>query len=326
VSPLDEQALQQGLRQLVEAELVYQRGVAPQATYIFKHALIQDVAYQSLLKSTRQQYHRQIAHVLEERFVETKETQPELLALWCLGYPEQALKKSHAALSLARELAHPFTFVTALHFAVILYHLRGEVQAAQERAETEIALCTEQGFAFFLAGGSMYRGWALVEQGQEGEGITQLHQGLAAWQATGTEMGRPRFLALLAEAYGKVGEVEQGLAALVDALAQVEKTGERYSEAALYRLKESLTLQSQAGLGRVKTSQDKSEDTDPRPRSPRRSRSVFSQSYRDCPQAAGEVMETTRHGQFGSPMAAAGKEGRSPADIGRGLQLVHRRI
>src|SRR5216684_1769291 len=80
VSPLDEGTLQQGLRQLVEAELVYQRGVPPQATYLFKHALVQDTAYQALLKSTRQQSHRQIAQVLAERFSETVETQPELVA------------------------------------------------------------------------------------------------------------------------------------------------------------------------------------------------------------------------------------------------------
>ena len=68
VSPLDEATLQQGLRQLVEAELLYQRGVPPQATYLFKHALIQEAAYQSLLRSTRQQYHQRIAQVLEARF------------------------------------------------------------------------------------------------------------------------------------------------------------------------------------------------------------------------------------------------------------------
>jgi len=68
------------LARLVEAELLYQRGLPPQARYVFKHALIQDAAYQSLLKSTRQQYHQQIAQVLEERFPETRETQPELLA------------------------------------------------------------------------------------------------------------------------------------------------------------------------------------------------------------------------------------------------------
>ncbi len=64
VAPLDEATLQQALARLVEAELLYQRGLPPQATYVFKHALIQDAAYQSLLKSTRQQYHQRIAQVL----------------------------------------------------------------------------------------------------------------------------------------------------------------------------------------------------------------------------------------------------------------------
>jgi len=80
VAPLEEATLQTGLQQLVEAELLYQRGVPPQATYLFKHALIQEAAYQSLLKSTRQQYHQRIAQMLTERFPETAEIQPELLA------------------------------------------------------------------------------------------------------------------------------------------------------------------------------------------------------------------------------------------------------
>jgi predicted ATPase len=80
IAPLDEVTLQQELARLVEAELLYQRGIPPQATYMFKHALIQDAAYQSLLKSTRQQYHQRIAQVLDERFPETIETQPEVLA------------------------------------------------------------------------------------------------------------------------------------------------------------------------------------------------------------------------------------------------------
>jgi tetratricopeptide (TPR) repeat protein len=80
VSGLDEMTLQHELGRLIEAELLYQRGVLPQATYLFKHALVVDAAYASLLKSTRQQYHQRIAHVLEARFPETAETQPELLA------------------------------------------------------------------------------------------------------------------------------------------------------------------------------------------------------------------------------------------------------
>jgi class 3 adenylate cyclase len=80
VAPWDEGTLQQGLHQLVEAEFLYQQGLPPQATYRFKHALIQDAAYQSLLRSTRQRYHQHIAQVVEERFPERCETQPELLA------------------------------------------------------------------------------------------------------------------------------------------------------------------------------------------------------------------------------------------------------
>jgi len=80
VAPLDTATLQAALVQLVDAEVVTRRGLLPQATYTFKHALIQDAAYQSLLRSTRQQYHQQIAQVLTERFPETVETQPEVLA------------------------------------------------------------------------------------------------------------------------------------------------------------------------------------------------------------------------------------------------------
>jgi len=80
VAPMDETTLQRGLAQLVDAELLYQRGHPPQAQYLFKHALIQDAAYQSLLRSTRQQYHLRIAQVLAEQFPETTQTQPELIA------------------------------------------------------------------------------------------------------------------------------------------------------------------------------------------------------------------------------------------------------
>src|SRR5882724_7646176 len=75
VSQLDEAMLQHELGRLTEAEIVYQRGVPPQATYTFKHALIQDAAYQSLLRSTRQHYHQHIAQVLEEQFSDIAATQ-----------------------------------------------------------------------------------------------------------------------------------------------------------------------------------------------------------------------------------------------------------
>jgi class 3 adenylate cyclase/predicted ATPase len=438
VSPLDEETLQQGLRQFVEAELIYQHGLPPQATYLFKHALIQDTAYQSLLKSTRQQYHRQIAQMLEERFPDTTETQPELLArhyteaglvgqavpywqragqrtlersanveaighltkglellqplphtperaqqeltfqitlgaalvvtrgyaapevakaytraralcqqlgetpqlfpvlwglwnfylgrelrtarelaeqllslaqrvqdpvllleahnalgqtfscrgeltparahleqsialydprqhralaflyggedpgvnylyhtariLWSLGYPDQALGRIPEALTLAQELSHPHSLATALGVAAMVHQHRREGQAAQERAEALIRLATEQGFPYWVGYGTALRGWALAEQGQEEEGIAQVRGGMAVWQDTGTEIGRTYFLALLAEAYGKAGQAEKGLAALADAPALVDKTGDRRWEAELYRIKGELLL------------------------------------------------------------------------------------
>src|SRR5262249_31632463 len=80
IADLDDATLQRALRRLVEAALLYQRGMPPQATYLFKHALVQEAAYQSLLRSTRQHHHQRIAQVLDAQFPETVETQPELLA------------------------------------------------------------------------------------------------------------------------------------------------------------------------------------------------------------------------------------------------------
>ena len=94
IAPQDEDTLQAGLAQLVAAELLYQRGRPPRARYMFKHALIQDAAYASLLKSTRQQVHQQIAQVFEARFPALVETQPELVAqhYTAAGCTEQAVR------------------------------------------------------------------------------------------------------------------------------------------------------------------------------------------------------------------------------------------
>ena len=80
VSQLDDDALRHGLDQLVAAEFFYQQGAPPEATYRFKHALVQESAYHSLLKSVRQQHHQRTADVLASRFPETVESRPELLA------------------------------------------------------------------------------------------------------------------------------------------------------------------------------------------------------------------------------------------------------
>jgi class 3 adenylate cyclase/tetratricopeptide (TPR) repeat protein len=121
---IEEATLQDGLAQLVEAELLYQRGRPPRAHYIFKHALIQDAAYQSLLKSTRQQVHQRMVQVVEKRFPETVETQPELIAHHCTaaGLYEKAVSSWRRAGQRAADRS-AYKEATA-HFAEALRSLQ----------------------------------------------------------------------------------------------------------------------------------------------------------------------------------------------------------
>jgi len=439
IAPMDEAELQDGLSQLVGAELLYQRGRPPRATYSFKHALIEDAAYQSLLKRTREQCHRQVADILETRFPETVETQPELLAhhhteanspqtaveywlkagqqavhrfadreavghlkkglgvlltlpdtperarleltlqtslgpalmaikgyaapevgnayrrardlcqelkeitqlfpvlwglwmyhlvraeheaaneltkqilgvaqttgdpdlaleahfavglsafycgdllsarehleqtisaydperhkglasayggldpgvccseyvawtLWLLGYPDQALKRTDEAQSLVKRVGNLYTQARSLYWDSLVRQFTGQWDVLRERIEVAISMATEHGFAIVLGVGPIMRGWALVAEGRAEEGIGQISQGLERYRATGAGFQLPHLLTSLIEAYKKLEQPEEGLTALAEAQALVEKTGERYYEAELQRLKGELLL------------------------------------------------------------------------------------
>jgi DNA-binding winged helix-turn-helix (wHTH) protein len=144
--------------------------------------------------------------------------------------------------ALAQELVHPFSLAYTMCFAGMLDQLCRDVQVAQARATAAMALCTEQGFALYLARGIILQGWAMAEQGQGAAGLAQMHQGLVAYQATGAAVFRPYYLAFLAEAYGTRRQAGEGLALLGEALAVVHQTGERFYEAEIYRLKGELLL------------------------------------------------------------------------------------
>jgi predicted ATPase len=162
--------------------------------------------------------------------------------LWYLGLPDQARTRSEEALALARKVSDPFGLALSLIFAAELHQYRREVQLARGYADAAIALSSDQGFPLYLGWGTILRGWALAEQGSHEEGITQIHQGLSAHEATGAALGRPRLLALLAHAYGKAGQAEAGLRVLSEALALVNNTGERLAEPMLLWLKGELIL------------------------------------------------------------------------------------
>jgi predicted ATPase len=162
--------------------------------------------------------------------------------LYLLGYPDQARQRAQEALALARALSHPLSLAEALGFAARMHRRHGEPQAAQALEEASLALCREQGFAQGLAQETVLQGWDLVEQGQAAAGIAQMRQGLEALRATGAEVERPWLLTLLALAYGTVGQPEEGLALIAEALDTVDNTGKRIDEAGLYRRKGELLL------------------------------------------------------------------------------------
>jgi TOMM system kinase/cyclase fusion protein len=438
VSSHDETVLQRELNRLVDAELIYQRGLPPNSSYMFKHALIQEAAYQSLLKSKRRRYHEKIAQVLEERFQDIAENQPEILAhhyteaglidgaidhwkkaglksrersanieairqltkglkllktlsdtserakkeldlqiylapawmalegyaspeveqaytrarelceqigetphlfpvlwglwviyhvrgdlnrargfgdqllhfaecikdrsllveahrnlgaslfflgelepalahleksqalydsqkhrfhislfgqdpgvaslsygswtLWLRGYPDQAVERVYEALTLARELSHPFSLGYALTFAAWIHQSRGEVKAVQEQSEAAFKLCAEQGFEHWGAWATILLGWGLTELGQKEEGIAQIRDGLTNSKARGSELLRPYFLSLLAEACGKAGQAEEAFKVLDEAIDTINRNKERVHEVEIYRLKGELLL------------------------------------------------------------------------------------
>jgi DNA-binding winged helix-turn-helix (wHTH) protein/predicted ATPase len=165
------------------------------------------------------------------------------LTLWFLGYPDQALKNVQKALAGAQELGIPYSRTFALDFLTWIHVYRREERAAQAYIKMLMPIATEHGFQFLRADSMVLHGWVLVEQGQEAEGFAQLQPGIITYRATGAEMGRPSHLALLAKAYGKTGQTEEGLVALAEALSIGDKTGECSCEAELYRLKGELTWQ-----------------------------------------------------------------------------------
>ena len=160
VSQREAVTLQRELGRLVEAELLYPRGVVPQATYLFKHALIQEAAYQSLLRSTRQYYHQRAARVLTDQFPETAETQPELIAH---HYTEAAC---HAQAVPYWQRAGQRAIARSAHVEAVAHLTRGldvlmALPETQERDRHELALRLALGTAL-----SVTKGWPAPEVGQ----------------------------------------------------------------------------------------------------------------------------------------------------------------
>jgi hypothetical protein len=130
------------------------------------------------------------------------------LTLWFQGYPDEARKRSCEALALAQKLAYGPTLAFSLTYAAQLHQLRRESSLAGERAQAVITVSTEHGLPYWLAWGTLLRGWSMSAQGNIEEGIAQMRPGLDAQRAAGGEDQRPYFLALLADSYWRTGDSE----------------------------------------------------------------------------------------------------------------------
>jgi predicted ATPase len=162
--------------------------------------------------------------------------------LWHLGYPDQALKRGSEALALAQRLSHPFSLAFAGHFVGYLRQYRREARAAQETAESAIALSAEHGLTDLLAIATVLQGWAMAEQGRHEEGIALIQEGLAALRAMGGKLTRPGDACLLAEVCRETRRFEDGLSALTEALTAADEHENHHCEAEIHRLKGELLL------------------------------------------------------------------------------------
>jgi class 3 adenylate cyclase/predicted ATPase len=164
------------------------------------------------------------------------------VVLFCLGFPDQAVLQTNAAIAEARRLASSPTLTSALMAGAVLLSIGGDNRDLDERAEELAAVATDQGFAWLRAIGTIYRGWAKAKNGEVAEGISLLRSGLSAYRASGAELWMPHHIALLATTCDLAGQTEEALTLLDDALQIAGTTGERWLEAELYRHKGELLV------------------------------------------------------------------------------------
>ena len=162
-------------------------------------------------------------------------------ALWLLGYPDRALQQANKALRLAQDRAHLLTVGMTFMIVGMAHYLRGETAAALRQAEALLAVAHEHDIPAIVGGGNLLVGWARAKQGQEVEGMAQMHQGLQL-HTDKQPMSRPLWESLLIDTYRRTGQVEEGSALVEEALSLVERTEERFYEAELHRLQGELLL------------------------------------------------------------------------------------
>jgi tetratricopeptide (TPR) repeat protein len=164
------------------------------------------------------------------------------IVLFCLGFLDQALAHCNAVIAIARRLTDPSLFANIMSIGTRLPLLFGDITAVDEWARQLVAVATEQGFPIWRGEGTVFLGWVKVKKGDVAEGISLLRSGCAAYRANGAEVFMPHNIALLAEACEIGAQIDGAMTLVDDALRRIERTGERWFVAEVYRQKGALLL------------------------------------------------------------------------------------
>ena len=156
--------------------------------------------------------------------------------LLILGYPDRALIRVGRGFAWSRKLQHPHSLALALVNGALFYLLRRDEEAALQALDEAIALATKQRFSHWLARAEIARGHVLVARGIIEEGLALARKAVADHATIGSLPNHPYYLGLFAQCCEKAGHANEALDVLITALDMVEKTGERWFEAELYRL------------------------------------------------------------------------------------------
>jgi predicted ATPase len=173
---------------------------------------------------------------------------------WLLGDPQKAFRYSDQAISLARSLGHPFTLSFALTFAAWLRLWCHERESAEVFIREDVQLCTDQQIQIFLAYGQVLSGWSTCESGNVVEGIREMKAALEFFQLIGARCYLPYWEAFFAMAHAAVGETKTADELVRQAFAEMERSGERWSEAELHRYCAVLLTQQGAGTKEIEQS------------------------------------------------------------------------
>jgi predicted ATPase len=171
------------------------------------------------------------------------------VSLCILGKDSEALETMERAMKLAQELQQPSSLAVVTHFAAMLHQLRDEPAKTLRYAQANTELASAEKFSFWLAGGTILRGWALVRQhgisnpDAAHEAISDMRRGLSAWLATGSRTYHTYYLGLLADALLAVHQPQEALSVIEEAIEHAETLPEGFYTAELHRLKAECLLQ-----------------------------------------------------------------------------------